>query len=144
MCVRRDVVWTDIHFQYNSVLFGLLFLALFCVGCGHFAVGVALMVALVLSKHLFLFLLPPVGVFILRALLWPHDVGDYSGGVAKANAPGPATVAPKPLPRAGGGGLPALLSVGAMGVAVFAVVMWPFLSLPQLRQIYQRLFPFQR
>ena len=56
-----------IHFQYNGILLGILFLSFDAANRGHYITTTIYFCILVLMKHLFVFLVPAFGFFLLRS-----------------------------------------------------------------------------
>ena len=56
-----------IHFQYNGMLLGILFLSFDAANRGHYITTTIYFCILVLMKHLFVFLVPAFGFFLLRS-----------------------------------------------------------------------------
>ena len=108
-----------IHFQYNGMMLGLLLLSAAAIEKGQIYLGALLFCLLLCMKHIFLYVAPVYFVYLLRghcgASCWP----------------------PRLL-------LGNLIKLGAVVLSAILVLMSPFLSLQQLEQIAQRLFPFGR
>ena len=123
-----------VHFQYNGALYALLLLSLAAllrggdaggVGPGGALLGGVLFAALLNAKHIFLYFLPPVFVFLLRG----HCCCAGPGGEPTAFSPS------------------RFLTLGLSVLLVFALSLGPFVAaggVAQLPQILARLFPFQR
>ncbi|CAE7031846.1 ALG8 [Symbiodinium natans] len=108
-----------IHFQYNGMMLGLLLLSVAAIERGRVYLGAFLFCTLLCMKHIFLYVAPVYFVYLLRghcgACCWP----------------------PRLLPGN-------LVKLGSTVLATVLVLTSPFLSLKQLEQIAQRLFPFGR
>ena len=118
-----------VHFQYNGYLLGLLVL------CFHFALKknyravAATYCVLVLSKHLFVPLALPFGVYLIRAYCFPPS---HSSSLSK------------PIGR----GILDFLQLVSIAIFFLSLAFGPFLlqinPMEQLQQIFSRLFPFKR
>lgn len=146
-----------IHFQYNGVLLGLLLLCVDLALRGRYLSLAVAFSALVCSKHLFVYLAPPFGIFLLRNYCFSGDrslkftaaevsVGSTGKrsrvGTTEDNAheSAPVVVTGRSFLRF------AQLALAALVPVSLAFV--PFLlqenGRDQLLQIFRRLFPFGR
>ncbi|KAG7483912.1 hypothetical protein MATL_G00043340 [Megalops atlanticus] len=114
-----------IHFQYNGFLFGVLLLSI----ARHFQhrhLEGALLFALLLNlKHIYLYIAPAYGIFLLRSYCFTQD-----------NADGSLNWRSFSLSR--------LVALGIIVCSIFALSFGPFILLGQLPQVLSRLFPFKR
>ncbi|KAJ8275839.1 hypothetical protein COCON_G00075910 [Conger conger] len=114
-----------IHFQYNGFLFGVLLLSV----ARHFQGGHlegALLFALLLNlKHIFLYISPAYGIYLLRSYCFTKDNPDESLNWRSFS-------------------LLRLATLGVIVCSVFALSFGPFILLGQLPQVLSRLFPFKR
>ncbi|XP_055333216.1 probable dolichyl pyrophosphate Glc1Man9GlcNAc2 alpha-1,3-glucosyltransferase [Paramacrobiotus metropolitanus] len=109
-----------IHFQYNGFLLGFVQLAVIrMVEKRYFAAALWFSVALNF-KHIFLYMAPPFGIFLLRQCCFPE-------GISLKNF-----------------NIKAFAILGGIFLAASAVSLGPFIYLNQLGQVISRLFPFQR
>lgn len=116
-----------VHFQYNGVLYALLLcsMAELLGGQSRPLLGGALFAALLNFKHIFLYFVPPIFVFLLRGYCW----GASPAGVPTAFS------------------LVRFVSLGSVVCFVCALSFGPYVFLggmEQLPQILARLFPFKR
>ncbi|XP_016939264.2 probable dolichyl pyrophosphate Glc1Man9GlcNAc2 alpha-1,3-glucosyltransferase [Drosophila suzukii] len=105
-----------IHFQYNGFLFGILLLSIGALIRQRFLWSAFAFAVLLNFKHIFLYMAPAFGVYLLRFYC-----------LEQANVV--STVA-------------ALVKLLAVGLTPFAVSFGPFWQ--QLPQVFSRLFPFKR
>ena len=134
LCNPGLLLVDHVHFQYNGALYALLLLSLAALlrgggaggaGPGGALLGGVLFAALLNAKHIFLYFLPPVFVFLLRG----HCCCAGPGGEPTAFSPS------------------RFLTLGLSVLLVFALSLGPFVAaggVAQLPQILARLFPFQR
>ncbi|KAI1722981.1 ALG6, ALG8 glycosyltransferase family domain-containing protein [Ditylenchus destructor] len=73
LCNPGLILLDNIHFQYNSMLYGLLFLSLTCLARGQLLIAAALFSALLNFKHIYLYYVPAFVCFYLRTYLLPLD-----------------------------------------------------------------------
>ncbi|BFG02573.1 probable dolichyl pyrophosphate Glc1Man9GlcNAc2 alpha-1-3-glucosyltransferase [Drosophila madeirensis] len=107
-----------IHFQYNGFMFGLLLLSISALLRQRYLWSAFTFAVLLNFKHIFLYLAPPFGVYLLRF---------YCLEQASAK---------------GGSFWRCLLKLLAVGLSPFVVSFGPFWQ--QLPQLMSRLFPFKR
>lgn len=105
-----------IHFQYNGFLFGILLLSIGCLIRQRFLWSAFAFAVLLNFKHIFLYMAPAFGVYLLRFYC-----------LEQASVAGMAAAVVKLL---------------AVGLTAFALAFGPFLQ--QLPQVLSRLFPFKR
>uniref|UniRef100_A0A3Q3E595 Alpha-1,3-glucosyltransferase n=1 Tax=Labrus bergylta TaxID=56723 RepID=A0A3Q3E595_9LABR len=114
-----------LHFQYNGFLFGILLLSV----SKHLQVrhlqGALLFSILLNLKHIYLYVAPAYGVYLLRSFCFSQDNKD--GSIRWMSF--------SPL---------RLLALGAIVVSVCALSFGPFIAMGQLPQVLSRLFPFKR
>ncbi|KAL2095298.1 hypothetical protein ACEWY4_010017 [Coilia grayii] len=114
-----------IHFQYNGFLFGILLLSI-ARHCQNRHLEGALLFAVLLNlKHIFLYIAPAYGIFLLRSFCFKSNNSDgsiqwRSFSVAR------------------------LAALGTIVLSVFALSFGPFIAMGQLPQVLSRLFPFKR
>ncbi|XP_036380505.1 probable dolichyl pyrophosphate Glc1Man9GlcNAc2 alpha-1,3-glucosyltransferase [Megalops cyprinoides] len=114
-----------IHFQYNGFLFGVLLLSIARhFQCRHLE-GALLFALLLNLKHIYLYIAPAYGIFLLRSYCFTQD-----------NADGSLNWRSFSLSR--------LVALGIIVCSVFALSFGPFILLGQLPQVLSRLFPFKR
>ncbi|GAU97192.1 hypothetical protein RvY_08534 [Ramazzottius varieornatus] len=111
-----------IHFQYNGFLLGLLQLAVFRVVERRF-LAAAFYVSVALNmKHIFLYMAPAFGVYLLRQCCFPNsphlDIREFN--------------------------VKNFAALGSIFALVTAIAFGPFAVFGQLPQVFRRLFPFQR
>ncbi|XP_034667825.1 probable dolichyl pyrophosphate Glc1Man9GlcNAc2 alpha-1,3-glucosyltransferase [Drosophila subobscura] len=107
-----------IHFQYNGFMFGILLLSISALLRQRYLWSAFTFAVLLNFKHIFLYLAPPFGVYLLRF---------YCLEQASAK---------------GGSFWRCLLKLLAVGLSPFVVSFGPFWR--QLPQLMSRLFPFKR
>ncbi len=109
-----------VHFQYNGILLGILFLAIYFADKNPFLVTF-FFGTLLLMKHLFVYLLPVFACVVLRQAFYTHR---------------------KFIPR-----MWTLITALGMAVSLLLFAFAPFLIFggkDQLYQMFTRLFPFGR
>nr|XP_015831957.2 probable dolichyl pyrophosphate Glc1Man9GlcNAc2 alpha-1,3-glucosyltransferase [Nothobranchius furzeri] len=114
-----------IHFQYNGFLFGFLLLSVAKHLQSEHLQGALLFSILLNLKHIYLYVAPAYGVYLLRDYCFTRDVKDGSIGWRSFS-------------------LLRLLVLGGIVVSVFTLSFGPFLVMGQLPQVLSRLFPFKR
>ena len=114
------IIVDHIHFQYNGFLLGILVLSI------HYAedrptrlLSCILFAALLCFKHIFLYLAPAYGIFMLRA----YVLEDNSSYRIRFND---------------------TLKLAVALLSVFASAFGPFIWYGQMPQVFSRLFPFSR
>lgn len=115
------IILDNIHFQYNSMMYGLLILSLAYIKEDSYFKSALVYAVLLNFKHIFLYFAPCFGILYLKRVVF--------------NQPTPA----KQFTN--------FCLLALQTVAVFAVSFGPFLwvgGADQMRQIASRLFPFQR
>lgn len=114
-----------IHFQYNGFLFGILLLSIARMMQDRPLESAFWFATLLNLKHLFLYIAPVYGVYLLRNYCFQKD-------------------------KRGSGlnwrtfSILNLLKIGAVVLTVFAISFGPFIYLGQLPQVLRQLFPFKR
>ncbi|XP_075858457.1 dolichyl pyrophosphate Glc1Man9GlcNAc2 alpha-1,3-glucosyltransferase isoform X2 [Microcebus murinus] len=114
-----------IHFQYNGFLFGLMLLSIARFFQKRHIEGAFLFAVLLHFKHIYLYVAPAYGVYLLRSYCFTANKPD---GSIRWNSF-------------------SFLRVTSLGLVVFlisAFSLGPFLALNQLPQVFSRLFPFKR
>lgn len=115
-----------IHFQYNGVLFGVLLLSIAAVLEHRILLAALLFAVLLCMKHIFLYVAPVYGVYMLRFYVLSNGGDSRSAGESPTRR--------QSMLR--------LIGLASVVLAVVAVVFAPFLG--QLPQLVARLFPFGR
>ncbi|XP_038563994.1 probable dolichyl pyrophosphate Glc1Man9GlcNAc2 alpha-1,3-glucosyltransferase [Micropterus salmoides] len=114
-----------IHFQYNGFLFGFLLLSVAKHLQSRHLQGALLFAVLLNLKHIYLYVAPAYGIYLLRSYCFTQDNKD--GSVRWTSF--------SPL---------RLLALGAIVASVCALSFGPFIAMGQLPQVLSRLFPFKR
>ncbi|XP_043928635.1 probable dolichyl pyrophosphate Glc1Man9GlcNAc2 alpha-1,3-glucosyltransferase isoform X2 [Protopterus annectens] len=114
-----------IHFQYNGFLFGLLLLSVARLFQNRNLESALLFAILLNFKHIFLYVAPAYGIYLLRSYCFTSSKPD---GSLKWNT----------------FSFLRLASLGLIVCSVFAVSFGPFIAMGQLPQVLSRLFPFKR
>ncbi|XP_077402825.1 dolichyl pyrophosphate Glc1Man9GlcNAc2 alpha-1,3-glucosyltransferase [Vanacampus margaritifer] len=114
-----------IHFQYNGFLFGFLLLSVAKHLRSQHLQGALLFSILLNLKHIYLYVAPAYGVFLLRSFCFTQDNLD---GSIKWTSFSPFR----------------LLALGSIVAAVCSLSFGPFIAMGQLPQVLSRLFPFKR
>lgn len=111
-----------IHFQYNGVLFGLLLLSIAAVMEQRILLAAILFAVLLCMKHIFLYVAPVYGVYMLRFYVLGGSGG--TGVLTRRQS------------------LQRLITLALVVLAVATAVFAPFRA--QMPQLGARLFPFKR
>ncbi|KAG9332991.1 hypothetical protein JZ751_013946 [Albula glossodonta] len=119
------LVVDHIHFQYNGFLFGVLLLSIARHFQGRHLEGALLFALLLNLKHIYLYIAPAYGIYLLRSFCFSQDNKD---GSLNWRSFSPVRLA----------------ALGAIVCSVFALSFGPFIVLGQLPQVLSRLFPFKR
>ncbi|XP_075402459.1 dolichyl pyrophosphate Glc1Man9GlcNAc2 alpha-1,3-glucosyltransferase isoform X2 [Tenrec ecaudatus] len=119
------IVVDHIHFQYNGFLLGLMLLSIARLFQKRDLEGAILFAVLLHFKHIFLYVAPAYGIYLLRSYCFTANKPD---GSVRWNSFSLARAA----------------SLGLIVFIVSAVSLGPFLALNQLPQVFSRLFPFKR
>ncbi|XP_063162015.1 probable dolichyl pyrophosphate Glc1Man9GlcNAc2 alpha-1,3-glucosyltransferase isoform X3 [Candoia aspera] len=114
-----------IHFQYNGFLFGLLLLSIARLFQKRHLEGAFLFAVLLHFKHIYLYVAPSYGMYLLRSYCF-----------TASNPDGPLRWRSFSFRR--------LIALGLIVCLVSAVSLGPFLAWGQLPQVFSRLFPFKR
>ncbi|MED6294218.1 glycosyl transferase, partial [Characodon lateralis] len=114
-----------VHFQYNGFLFGFLLLSVAKHLQSQHLQGALLFAILLNLKHIYLYVAPAFGIFLLRSFCFTQDHRD--GSIRWSSF--------RPL---------RLLALSGIVILVFAVSFGPFVVMGQLSQVLSRLFPFKR
>nr|XP_035121223.2 probable dolichyl pyrophosphate Glc1Man9GlcNAc2 alpha-1,3-glucosyltransferase isoform X6 [Callithrix jacchus] len=114
-----------IHFQYNGFLFGLMLLSIARLFQKRHIEGAFLFAVLLHFKHIYLYVAPAYGVYLLRSYCFTANKPD---GSIRWNSFSSVRV----------------ISLGLVVFLVSALSLGPFLALNQLPQVFSRLFPFKR
>ncbi|KAM5245622.1 dolichyl pyrophosphate Glc1Man9GlcNAc2 alpha-1,3-glucosyltransferase isoform 3-T3 [Ctenodactylus gundi] len=119
------LVVDHIHFQYNGFLFGLMLLSIARLFQKRHVEGALLFAALLHFKHIYLYVAPAYGVYLLRSYCFTTSRPDGSVRWSSFS-------------------VVRLTSLGLVVFLVSALSLGPFLALDQLPQVFSRLFPFKR
>ncbi|KAJ7996239.1 hypothetical protein DPEC_G00235040 [Dallia pectoralis] len=114
-----------IHFQYNGFLCGILLLSVARHLQGRHLEGALLFAVLLNLKHIYLYIAPAYGIFLLRSYCFTKD-----------NTYGSVRWSSLSLFR--------LIALGSIVISVCALSFGPFIVMGQLPQVLSRLFPFKR
>ncbi|XP_077723321.1 dolichyl pyrophosphate Glc1Man9GlcNAc2 alpha-1,3-glucosyltransferase isoform X4 [Canis aureus] len=114
-----------IHFQYNGFLFGLMLLSIARLFQKRHMEGALLFAVLLHFKHIYLYVAPAYGIYLLRSYCFTANKPD---GSIRWNS----------------FSFIRLISLGLIVFLVSALSLGPFLALNQLPQVLSRLFPFKR
>uniref|UniRef100_A0A9L0RL07 Alpha-1,3-glucosyltransferase n=1 Tax=Equus caballus TaxID=9796 RepID=A0A9L0RL07_HORSE len=114
-----------IHFQYNGFLFGLMLLSIARLFQKRHMEGAFLFAVLLHFKHIYLYVAPAYGIYLLRSYCFTANKPD---GSIRWNS----------------FSFVRLISLGLTVFLVSALSLGPFLALNQLPQVFSRLFPFKR
>ncbi|KAM6907893.1 dolichyl pyrophosphate Glc1Man9GlcNAc2 alpha-1,3-glucosyltransferase isoform 1-T1 [Xenentodon cancila] len=114
-----------IHFQYNGFLFGFLLLSVAKHLQSQHLQGALLFAVLLNLKHIYLYVAPAYGIFLLRSYCFTQDNAD---GSIRWRSFSPLR----------------LLALAAIVTSVCALSFGPFVAAGQLPQVLSRLFPFKR
>ncbi|KAM4620943.1 dolichyl pyrophosphate Glc1Man9GlcNAc2 alpha-1,3-glucosyltransferase [Polymixia lowei] len=114
-----------IHFQYNGFLFGILLLSVARHLQSRHLQGALLFAVLLNLKHIYLYIAPAYGIYLLKTYCFTQNNTD---GSVRWRSFSPAR----------------LLALGAIVVSVCALSFGPFIAMGQLPQVLSRLFPFKR
>ncbi|XP_026861761.2 probable dolichyl pyrophosphate Glc1Man9GlcNAc2 alpha-1,3-glucosyltransferase isoform X1 [Electrophorus electricus] len=119
------IIVDHIHFQYNGFLFGVLLLSVARHFQSRHLEGALLFSVLLNLKHIYLYIAPAYGVFLLRCFCFTQSKTD--GSVHwKSFSPFRFVV------------------LGSIVLTTFALSFGPFIALGQIPQVLSRLFPFKR
>ncbi|XP_076403583.1 dolichyl pyrophosphate Glc1Man9GlcNAc2 alpha-1,3-glucosyltransferase isoform X3 [Peromyscus maniculatus bairdii] len=114
-----------IHFQYNGFLSGLMLLSIAWLFQKRHMEGAFLFAVLLHFKHIYLYVAPAYGIYLLRSYCFTASKPD--GAV-----------------RWGSFSFVRVISLGLIVFLVSALSLGPFIALNQLPQVFSRLFPFKR
>ncbi|XP_066109806.1 dolichyl pyrophosphate Glc1Man9GlcNAc2 alpha-1,3-glucosyltransferase isoform X3 [Saccopteryx bilineata] len=114
-----------IHFQYNGFLFGLMLLSIARLFQKRHLEGAFLFAVLLHFKHIYLYVAPAYGIYLLRSYCFTANKPDGSIQWKSFSSV-------------------RLISLGLIVFLVSALSLGPFLALNQLPQVFSRLFPFKR
>ncbi|XP_041835367.1 probable dolichyl pyrophosphate Glc1Man9GlcNAc2 alpha-1,3-glucosyltransferase isoform X2 [Melanotaenia boesemani] len=114
-----------LHFQYNGFLFGFLLLSVAKHLQSHHLQGALLFSILFNLKHIYLYVAPAYGVYLLRSYCFTQDNTD---GSVRWRSFSPLR----------------LLVLGGIVTSVCVLSFGPFIVMGQLPQVLSRLFPFKR
>ncbi|KAM6987000.1 dolichyl pyrophosphate Glc1Man9GlcNAc2 alpha-1,3-glucosyltransferase [Aplochiton taeniatus] len=119
------LVVDHIHFQYNGFLSGLLLLSVARHSQTRHLEGALLFSVLLNLKHIYLYIAPAYGIYLLRSYCFTQD---NPGGSVRWQSFSPVR----------------LVALGSIVLSVTAVSLGPFFAMGQLPQVLSRLFPFKR
>ncbi|XP_053703745.1 probable dolichyl pyrophosphate Glc1Man9GlcNAc2 alpha-1,3-glucosyltransferase isoform X1 [Synchiropus splendidus] len=125
LCNFGLLIVDHIHFQYNGFLFGFLFLSIARHMQSRHLQGALLFSILLNLKHIYLYLAPAYGVYLLRSFCWRQNHPD---GSIRWLSFSPVR----------------LLVLGFIVISVCCLSFGPFIAMGQLPQLLSRLFPFKR
>ncbi|XP_074788938.1 dolichyl pyrophosphate Glc1Man9GlcNAc2 alpha-1,3-glucosyltransferase isoform X5 [Athene noctua] len=114
-----------IHFQYNGFLFGLMLLSVARLCQKRYLEGALLFAVLLHFKHIYIYVAPAYGIYLLRSYCFTTNNADGSLKWRSFS----------------------VLHVTLLGLIVClvsALSLGPFIVLGQLHQVISRLFPFKR
>ncbi|XP_074716521.1 dolichyl pyrophosphate Glc1Man9GlcNAc2 alpha-1,3-glucosyltransferase isoform X2 [Strix uralensis] len=114
-----------IHFQYNGFLFGLMLLSVARLCQKRYLEGALLFAVLLHFKHIYIYVAPAYGIYLLRSYCFTANNADGSLKWRSFS----------------------VLHVTLLGLIVClvsALSLGPFIVLGQLPQVISRLFPFKR
>ncbi|AWO99595.1 putative dolichyl pyrophosphate Glc1Man9GlcNAc2 3-glucosyltransferase [Scophthalmus maximus] len=114
-----------VHFQYNGFLFGFLLLSVAKHLQSRHLQGALLFSILLNLKHIYLYVAPAYGVYLLRSYCFTQDNTD---GSVRWRSFSPLR----------------LVALGSIVASVCALSFGPFIMMGQLPQVLSRLFPFKR
>ncbi|KAM4847145.1 dolichyl pyrophosphate Glc1Man9GlcNAc2 alpha-1,3-glucosyltransferase isoform X3 [Urocitellus parryii] len=114
-----------IHFQYNGFLFGLMLLSIARLFQKRHVEGAFFFAVLLHFKHIYLYVAPAYGIYLLRSYCFTANKPD---GSVRWNSFSFVRV----------------ILLGLIVFLVSALSLGPFLALNQLPQVFSRLFPFKR
>ncbi|OXB78067.1 UNVERIFIED_CONTAM: hypothetical protein H355_013616, partial [Colinus virginianus] len=114
-----------IHFQYNGFLFGIMLLSVARLCQKRYLEGAFLFAVLLHFKHIFVYVAPAYGIYLLRSYCF-----------TASNADGSVKWRSFSLLR--------ITLLGLIVCLVSALSLGPFIVLGQLPQVISRLFPFKR
>ncbi|KAM9320432.1 dolichyl pyrophosphate Glc1Man9GlcNAc2 alpha-1,3-glucosyltransferase [Gastrophryne carolinensis] len=114
-----------IHFQYNGFLSGIMLLSIARLFQKRHLESAFLFAVLLNFKHIYLYIAPAYGIYLLRSYCFTANNSD--GSVRWRSFC-----------------LLRLLSLAVIVLLVFAVSFGPFVYMGQLPQVLSRLFPFKR
>ncbi|KAM9788607.1 LOW QUALITY PROTEIN: dolichyl pyrophosphate Glc1Man9GlcNAc2 alpha-1,3-glucosyltransferase [Neosynchiropus ocellatus] len=125
LCNFGLLIVDHIHFQYNGFLFGFLLLSIARHMQSRHLQGALLFSILLNLKHIYLYLAPAYGVYLLRSFCWKQNHPD---GSIRWLSFSPVR----------------LLVLGFIVTSVCCLSLGPFIAMGQLPQVLSRLFPFKR
>ncbi|XP_074839378.1 dolichyl pyrophosphate Glc1Man9GlcNAc2 alpha-1,3-glucosyltransferase isoform X3 [Carettochelys insculpta] len=114
-----------IHFQYNGFLFGLMLLSVVRLFQKRHLEGALLFAVLLHFKHIYIYVAPAYGVYLLRSYCFTANKADGSLKWSSFS-------------------FLRITSLGLIVCLVSALSLGPFAILGQLPQVISRLFPFKR
>ncbi|XP_048838571.1 probable dolichyl pyrophosphate Glc1Man9GlcNAc2 alpha-1,3-glucosyltransferase [Brienomyrus brachyistius] len=125
LCNFGLLIVDHIHFQYNGFLFGLLLLSVARHFQGRHLEGAFLFSVLLNLKHIYLYIAPAYGIYLLRSFCFIQDNPDRS--IKWRNF-----------------SIVRLVELAVIVCSVFVLSFGPFIALGQFPQVVSRLFPFKR
>lgn len=119
------LVVDHIHFQYNGFLSGIMLLSVARLFQKRHLESALLFAVLLNFKHIYLYIAPAYGIYLLRSYCFTSDNTDGSLKWRSFS-------------------ILRLLSLAVIVLFVFTVSFGPFVYMGQLPQVLSRLFPFKR
>ncbi|XP_054256992.1 probable dolichyl pyrophosphate Glc1Man9GlcNAc2 alpha-1,3-glucosyltransferase [Macrosteles quadrilineatus] len=124
------IIVDHIHFQYNGFLFGVLLLSVARILQGRFLEGAFWFAVLLNLKHIFMYVAPAYGVYLLRNYCFVSTPQTHSGSGEPVRW---RSFSPSRFAK-----------LAAIVAIVFLISFGPFIAMGQLGQVLSRLFPFKR
>eukprot|EP00921_Rhytidocystis_pertsovi_P007547 GHVQ01012522.1.p1 GENE.GHVQ01012522.1~~GHVQ01012522.1.p1 ORF type:complete len:729 (-),score=42.81 GHVQ01012522.1:996-3182(-) len=175
-CVMLDaglVIVDHIHFQYNGFLIGILLLSLTNIAKGRVYVGAIFFTCLLYLKHIFLYVSPAVGLFLIRFYCWQPRLSGNGTHIdtTQPSSPGGVVTTETSLHREShrqpdstrrhrwyGSGLKhiwevvpggalccrRLIALGLVVSSISVLCLAPIVATGNLANLVSRLFPFHR
>eukprot|EP00922_Rhytidocystis_sp_ex-Travisia-forbesii_P060602 GHVS01089846.1.p1 GENE.GHVS01089846.1~~GHVS01089846.1.p1 ORF type:complete len:559 (+),score=48.72 GHVS01089846.1:70-1746(+) len=130
-----------IHFQYNGFLLGVLLLAASSISNGHIFLGAVLFTCLLNLKHIYLYVAPVVGLYLLRlCMVVPATAAEATDGL-KADDPTKNNSRRLLRYRLN---VRQFCCLGLLVCLVACACFLPVVMEGRLREMLSRLFPFDR
>eukprot|EP00775_Hariotina_reticulata_P003940 gene3940-4194_t len=137
----------NIHFQYNSILLGILIWSLLMLKQQHNVLAGILFTLLLNMKHLFAYLGPVYFIHLWKHYVLPPANSSSNTTTSTATSSSSGTGSRPGVSRHARGWTEALLRLVLLGSCVLAVCaasFGPFIAMGQMKQVMSRLFPFGR
>ncbi|XP_004226900.2 dolichyl pyrophosphate Glc1Man9GlcNAc2 alpha-1,3-glucosyltransferase-like [Ciona intestinalis] len=116
------IIVDHIHFQYNGMLFGFLFLSFANLMDENYLLSAMWFTILLNFKHIFLYIAPVYGVFFLRNYCTDKTANGFLAFLRIKSEN--------------------LVTLASMVIVIFSMSFYPFFN--QIQQVISRLFPFKR